>query len=536
MPDAVSAEVSRAVRSSRCSEGAPSVRPLERDERLGPYRICFEVAAGGMATVYLARSRAKVGVDRFVALKVVHPHLARDTVFVDMFADEARIASLIKHPNVCRVLDFDRDAREPYLALEYLHGENLASVFGRIAPRLGAAKPAEELDLERHARLVARATADACAGLHAAHELCDEDGTRLEVVHRDVSPENLFLTYEGVVKIVDFGVAQASRQRHRTSTGFVKGKLAYLQPEALENKPIDRRADVWGLGVTMWELLTGRRLFRCEGDLDTLRAIGEREIRPPSEVVPGLPRELDAIVLRALTRDPGGRYATTRDMARDLLDVLASGPSIPDSVELAEWMDDLFPGGREREHRLELMAERIAGDWAVLEEREQRAERLEHEPTRPRKRLPAAPPPIPPSPSPWPITPRRFEARRRGAKTMLAAVLGAGIGALGVWYGIAPSSPRAAWPQAAPGTPADADGMPSYRPTAEVLVGQDSSTVVPLDVSRVWEDRGSGSSAKGRYAFDVGVDAREIVLRFHPVGADDRASGEPAPEADVAER
>ncbi|MBC7171019.1 MAG: serine/threonine protein kinase, partial [Polyangiaceae bacterium] len=254
---------------------APGQRTVERHTRLGPYRICLEVASGGMATVYLGRSPARVGRDRFVALKVAHPHLARDTTFLDMFTDEARLASRIHHPNVCRVLDFDGAAREPYLAMEFLSGENLASVFGRYAQLTRAVENGEALtlDLERHAALTARVMADACAGLHAAHELRDDDGEPLHVVHRDVSPENIFLTYDGVVKIVDFGVARTARQHHRTSTGFVKGKLAYLQPEALKGSKLDRRADVWGIGVTLWELLTGKRLFRRDGDLETLRAV-----------------------------------------------------------------------------------------------------------------------------------------------------------------------------------------------------------------------------------------------------------------------
>ncbi len=513
MPDAGSAAASGSVRAAGAST-TPSARPLERHARLGCYRICVEVASGGMATVYLARSDAGAGRDRFAALKVAHPHLARDSVFVEMFADEARLASRIHHPNVCRVLDFDREGPVPYLAMEYLDGENFASLFGRHVERLQATPPA--IDLARHAALVARAMADACAGLHAAHELRDEHGAPLDVVHRDVSPENIFLTYDGVVKIVDFGVAQAACQDHRTSTGYVKGKLAYLQPEALEGKPLDRRADVWGIGVTLWELLTGERLFRREGDLETLRAITELEVRAPSEVRPGLPPALDPIVLRALARDRESRYPTTRQLARELLAVLAADGTLPDSVELAEWMDELFPGGRERSRRLFELGENIADDCAAVDEEDP----SELEPTRRRACLP---PPPPPMPSEWPISPRAMAGRRRRRRpTLVAAVLGACVGALGAWYALEPGARGAARPVAA--REVLRPNAPTSPPAHSELLGvRESPDGVPIDLSRISDIGAPARDAPGQVAFEIGEETQEIVLRFR------RAS--PAPSA-----
>ncbi len=488
----------------------PKARPIDRHFRIGPYRICLEIAAGGMATVYLARSPARVGQDRFVALKVAHPHLARDRVFVEMFEDEARIASLIHHPNVCRVLDFDAAEGEPYLAMEYLHGENLATVFGRHAERL-AASASEPVDLGRHAALVARAMADACAGLHAAHELVDDDGTPLEVVHRDVSPENVFLGYDGVVKIVDFGVARAARSHHRTSTGFVKGKLAYLQPEAIESKPMDRRADVWGVGVTMWELLTGERLFRRDGDLDTLRAIADMPIAAPSEARPGLPDVYDAAVMRALARDPRARFDTARDMARELHAILAASPPAPDTVDLGEWMAELFPGGRERSRFWIECGERIANE--SCEGDAPAAEAEEGAPTT-RRRLFRAPPP--PLPSSWPPPPRRRAERTRA--TAFAVWLGACAFAVGALVGTRTDvlAAMAGAPRADAAARASKPA-PAFAPSAAFLTEPGGTRALVEAEPRTW---GAGEAPPGpaperrTYSFEIGEDTDAIVLEF----------------------
>jgi serine/threonine-protein kinase len=211
-----------------------------------------------MASVYLARCDSEHGSGRLVAVKLIHPHLANDREFIEMFMDEAELASQIRHPNVCAVLDYALRQDESYLVMEHLTGESLMSVGRRI-------ERSKDLDPQRLARCVARVLADACEGLHAAHELTDVDGEPLHVVHRDVSPENVFVTYDGIAKVMDFGVAAAAHKRHRTLTGVVKGKFASVAPECLKGRKPDRRADVWGIGVIAWELLTGQRLFRSSG-------------------------------------------------------------------------------------------------------------------------------------------------------------------------------------------------------------------------------------------------------------------------------
>jgi eukaryotic-like serine/threonine-protein kinase len=306
-----------------------------------------------MGAVYLARDDRRAGAARLVAVKRllrIHSHspdLAR------MFADEARISARIRHPNVCSVLDYDARSSEPYLVMEVLAGQSLKNVC-RAIERLGDGLPAH-----RRAALVARVIADACEGLHASHELRDEDGRPLSVVHRDVSLDNLFLTYDGVAKLIDFGVVRAERRQHRTQTGLLKGKFAYIAPELLRGAPPDRRADVWGIGVVLWELLTLHRLFRRDQDLDTLDAVSKLEIRPPSALCPELPPELDQIVLRALSRDPEKRYATARELSHALTRFIALQGEPTGLADLSEWMADLFPGGRARHERLMRSAARL---------------------------------------------------------------------------------------------------------------------------------------------------------------------------------
>jgi serine/threonine-protein kinase len=334
-----------------------------QSRQLGRYRICLKVATGGMANVYLAcvdGPNENGGLRRVVALKVLHPNLTADPQFVDMFFDEARVASLIHHPFVCNVIDFGAAEGTYFLAMELLVGESLKKIRRAIARR------AAETDPARHAAYVARVLADSCEGLHAAHELCDARGRPLEVVHRDVAPDNLFVTYDGVVKVVDFGVAKLAHARHRTRTGIIKGKMDYIAPELLRGDRADRRADVWGLGVVLWEMLTLKRLFHRPTDVATLGAVLGSEVTPPSKVRAGLPEELDHIVLRALARDPDLRYPSARDLGRDLTRFLVSRGEVVGHAELSDWMEQIFPGGRSVRQHLLQVASRPGSEEGVV--------------------------------------------------------------------------------------------------------------------------------------------------------------------------
>jgi serine/threonine-protein kinase len=325
-------------------------RPLPLPgELLGPYRLIFELASGGMATVYLALADLRAGAHRLVAVKRLHRHFVEDPNYRTMFLDEARIAWQIRHPNVCAVFDYGDHGGSPYIVMEYLAGESLAAIWSAL-PRDASASVKR-----RRAMLAAKIVADVCEALHTAHELRSSNGERLNVVHRDVSPENLIVTYDGVVKLFDFGIAMDEQQEHLTEAGVLKGKLAYIQPETLLGERPDRRADIFSLGVVLWELMTGQRLFRRASALETLRAVGEAVVPAPSTVL-GVASELDSVVLRALEADPRARFATAREFGKELSAALGSAGCHAGTGEIAEWMEELFPGGRAKREQLQVIS------------------------------------------------------------------------------------------------------------------------------------------------------------------------------------
>lgn len=316
-------------------------------KRIGRYQLCFELASGGMATVYLARTFGSSGFEKLVALKRIHPHLAKEKQYVEMFLDEAKIASRITHPNVCSVFDFGHADGEYYIAMEYLVGEPLSRMYGRVA--VDKAHRGHPLMPLRMASIIAQAA----EGLHAAHELKDVSGAPLHVVHRDVSPRNLFITYDGSVQVVDFGVASARQQLHHTATGQIKGTFAYMAPEQLTTGPIDRRVDVWALGVALWEMLALKRLFRRDSTAKSVHAILYDEIVPPStHRYAQIPLGLDGVVLKALARDPKDRWQTARDMGRALSQVIAGYRETIGAADLSDWMSELFSEGEARKGQL----------------------------------------------------------------------------------------------------------------------------------------------------------------------------------------
>jgi serine/threonine protein kinase len=330
-------------------------------ELVGRYRLVLELASGGMASVYVALADQRAGAHRVVAVKRLHTHLAHDPTYREMFLDEARIASQIRHPNVCAVFDYGAHDGTPHIVMEYLDGEPVSAIWSAL-PRGASAS-----ETRRRTAVLARIVVDTCEALHAAHELRSIDGEPLDVVHRDVSPENLVVTYDGVVKLCDFGIAIAKEQEHRTETGLLKGKYAYIQPEVLRGQRPDRRSDLWSLGVVLWELLTGERLFRRASVLETLQAVGEALVPAPSSVLDGVPREFDDVVFKALSPNPDERFQTAREFGKALDSAVTSAGKSASLGEVSEWMAELFEGGRaSRERLVELVARRydpaIGGD------------------------------------------------------------------------------------------------------------------------------------------------------------------------------
>ncbi|MEI8255466.1 MAG: protein kinase [Deltaproteobacteria bacterium] len=308
---------------------APSLR-----RKMGRYDVRYLVASGGMASVSLARLSTAEGFAKWVAIKTIHPHIATDARFVRMFLNEAMLAARIDHPNVCSVFDFGEAEGVFFLAMEYLHGESLGRVLRETGRehRPGLSVP-----------LAARIIADAARGLHAAHELKLDDGRPAGVVHRDISPQNLFVLYSGVTKVVDFGIARSVEHAgENTSTGEIKGKLAYMAPEQIRAQPLDRRADVWALGVVLWECVAGARLFRRANDPTTMYAVLEDPIPPASTHGRDVPPEIEAIIARALSRDREQRYPTALALARDLEAWIARSGSHIGPDDVAEEMTALF--------------------------------------------------------------------------------------------------------------------------------------------------------------------------------------------------
>lgn len=301
----------------------------------GPYVLVRELATGGMGCVYLAREEREGGIVRQVALKRIHDHLARDSAFVTMFLDEARIASRIHHPHVCTVFEYGKVDGTYFIAMEYLRGLPMSDLLHELGKR-----PPE--DSPERLALGIRLLVQACEGLHAAHELRDDHGAALHVVHRDVSPHNLFLSIDGTLRVLDFGIARAADRLAETTQGRVKGKFAYMAPEQALGKDVDRRSDVFALGVILWELLTLQRLFKRDAPAETILALVNQPVAAPSSIARDVPPALDAVVLKALARDPADRFATARELARALERTLPSGTS---AADVAEWLERLFPEG-----------------------------------------------------------------------------------------------------------------------------------------------------------------------------------------------
>ena len=275
---------------------------------IGRYEVVAQLATGGMAEILLGRIVGPNGFERPVVIKRILPHLARVPSFIDMFLDEARIVADIRHPNVVQVHELGRDADELFLVMEYLAGESTSTLMRRLVSR----------SLRLPMSVAAHVVAELCAGLHAAHELTDVGGRLRNLVHRDVSPQNLFITYAGEVKLLDFGIAKAADRITNTEGGQVKGKFEYMAPEQCMSKPLDRRADIFAAGIILYELCTGKRLFRRNNPAATIHAIFA-DFATPSSVCADVPEALERICLKALAKDRNDRYATAADMRRELL-------------------------------------------------------------------------------------------------------------------------------------------------------------------------------------------------------------------------
>ena len=291
-------------------------------KRLGKYEILALLALGGTAEIYLARISGAAGFEKYVVVKCLHDHLADDVEFVKMFLDEARLAAHLDHSNIVQTMELGEHEGRYYMVMEFLAGLSLAMIVRRVGERMPSARIPVPL--------VLNILAQASAGLHYAHEKA-MNGKALNIVHRDISPQNLVISFEGVVKLVDFGIAKAELRETRTRSGTIKGKFAYMSPEQCVANNVDRRTDVFALGVIGHELLTGRRLFKRPSPYETYQAVMECDVKPPSATDPGLDPALDAVIMAALTKDRDDRYPTAEAFGDALLGYLhhrgiGSGP------------------------------------------------------------------------------------------------------------------------------------------------------------------------------------------------------------------
>jgi eukaryotic-like serine/threonine-protein kinase len=288
-----------------------------------------------MATVHIGRLLGPVGFARTVAIKRLHPHFAKDPEFVAMFLDEARIAARVRHPNVASTLDVVVLKGELFVVMEYVHGESLSKLIRACRAATGAGVPLP---------IAMTIIANALYGLHAAHEATNEYGAPLEIVHRDVSPQNILVGQDGVPRVVDFGVAKATDRLQTTREGALKGKLSYMSPEQVANEPVDRRTDVYAASVVLWEMLTAQRLFNADSEVGIIKMVLDGAIRPPSQFAPGIPPMIDALVQRGLAKNPDHRFATAADMAEAAQRIAFATPG-----QVGAWVRGL--GGEALERR-----------------------------------------------------------------------------------------------------------------------------------------------------------------------------------------
>ena len=296
---------------------------LDRYELLGP------LAEGGMASVWIARQRGKHGFEKLVALKTILPQYASDLRFQQMFLDEARIASRIEHFNVARILDLGEEHDVLYLAMEYVDGDALSKLRRAWLKKKTTPPPG----------VILRILADACSGLHDAHELRGDDGKPLEIVHRDVSPHNVLVNVKGIAKVIDFGIAKArDRLAAETNAGVLKGKIQYMAPEQALGRPVDRRADIWAVGATLYHLLAGKPAYDADNTLGTLHLLTSG--RPPTPLPAEVHPAIAAVARKALSMPPEKRYATAAEM-RDAMEAAMMAAGVPTtSADVAAFVSE----------------------------------------------------------------------------------------------------------------------------------------------------------------------------------------------------
>ncbi len=320
---------------------APSPGPGERDfelagmpMRFGKYTLIRKLATGGMAELFLAIQKSVAGFEKLIVIKRILPPLNQDRAFVDMLLHEARVAATLSHPNIVQIFDVGQTDGQFYIAMEHVHGEDLRSIVRQMKKSALVEFPLE------HALAIVLGM---CAGLAYAHERRDLDGTQLNIVHRDISPQNVVVTFTGDVKIVDFGIAKSdARLGEQTKSGKLKGKVPYMSPEQARGEAVDARSDIFSTGVMLFELTTGKRLFKGASEYETLKLICERDYPRPTEIRPDYPPELEAIVMKSLAKNREDRFQSAREMQAELESFVRKNQIAVSNVALHQFMQSLF--------------------------------------------------------------------------------------------------------------------------------------------------------------------------------------------------
>lgn len=335
----------------------PLTQPVTAPRRFGKYILIRKLAEGGMAEIYLAKQVGAEGFERDVVIKCMLDHFTRSPEFVSMFLDEARLAARLHHPNIVQITDLGVADNRYFICMEYLAGEDLDAVIA------AAHYKGQPIPISIAARIIL----SALEGLEFAHKY-EEEGRLAELVHRDISPSNIFVTFQGTVKVLDFGIAKASSRMTQTQPGLLKGKWGYMSPEqARGESSLDARSDLFSLGVTFHELLTARRVFERDTEIGVLLAMMEQPIPSPSSLRPEIPPALDQIVMRALQRRREDRYASAGEMRAELEEFLRGTPSVPGMTQLAQYLQGLF-GQAEVEQKTKIPSLTSLGALSLLKE------------------------------------------------------------------------------------------------------------------------------------------------------------------------
>ncbi|MBN2527010.1 MAG: serine/threonine protein kinase [Deltaproteobacteria bacterium] len=318
------------------SPEAPFLDPLY-PRHIGRYELIYPISRGGMASVFAGRLTGLAGFQKLLAIKIIHPHLSSETHFIEMFLDEARLAASIHHPHISEVIEVGEDNGLYYMVCELVAGQSLRDL----------QKRAEERNITISPVVAARIVSTTAIALQAAHDLVGPGGDPLNLVHRDVSPRNILLSYDGFVKLIDFGVAHAKGRISHTETGTIKGKVGYVSPEQVKCTPVDARSDIFSLGVVLYELVTGRAPFDGVADVDRLFKIVTHEFEAPHKILPDIPARLEAIILRAMALHPKDRFPTASAMSAELDAFIADTGETVDTAKLSALMTSLFSEEKE---------------------------------------------------------------------------------------------------------------------------------------------------------------------------------------------